>query len=509
MNNVDQNKKAIMDLFSMEDAVGLCESFGQNMSVSNTQDVDDFAPVSMDGMFSVNTNDAPTEGPGFLQMEDDTKDPDAQRAMTEIFVSELSKKDPNMDVKLADEVPSISTVIRGYGFKGDIEGFIKQISDCAIDALSGMNVTDKNPYGAANVEMHDDTVGAGAPERDSTAGAGMAPAMEPLPSTVPDASLDLNTQSEVPDMDLSSLDGLDLGGDSSLGGDDLSLPSEAPAEEPVGDADFLGGAGASLDSLSDDDFVTEDPAAEESAPVEEPASEEPAPVEDSEPSTEEAPADEESKDDEGLFESVAAKLESVRSNYMDRKMNESIDAIFESCRAEDAKKAKLDAIIESYVADDSRQKKLDAIVESVVAECGDGCKGAGCADAKPVVEETEAAEEVVTEEPVVEGIEDIPDDGIIPSDETAAPAEEDDIGAIYESIVANYERQTAIAAEKERTKAALESIISNYTAGEQRKAKLEAIVQNYHASVAAAEAPKATLESQLDAIAAKTKSMMA
>lgn len=545
MTNTTENKKAIVDMFRMEDAVGLCESYGNNVQLE-AQFEEDFTPVTMDGLFDVVPNNNPTAGEAFQPLgQDDTKDPQAAAEMTEMFVSALQNEDPTEPVNWADMLPNITTKIVGAGYKGDIDGFVNNLKDQALATLAHMNVSDKNPEGAAPTESIEPELEPNPENGDPTGAAGVVPPMQEIPGAVepPEPTLTANQDDPLGIGGLDELANLGLGGEEpaaepevpgtegaeSLGEFNIgeeepaAVPSEEPAaEEPAAPAEELPAPAegeadgdidlSALDGLNDDDFsvggegepapegddAAESKPAEEDEKKSEPMMEgtEGAEVADGtgvsvEPEVVENPAEapvsetvdpETNPETDPELECVQKKLSDARNAFMEARIAEDIHAVFESCRAERA-------------ARNAKKAQLDAIVESVHQHEQEIA-------AKAQMESAAEADRTVMAQ--LEAI----------SADYHAKAAKKREQAQFESIVGNYARQVkaeAIAKQHAMEKQiALESIVANFGAEQKREAALESIVNEFHGNNANPVMESVDpLKAQLDEIAEKTKALMA
>lgn len=503
----NMNKKALEDIFRIEDAKSLCEAFGAEMPVDDG--MDDLEPIDLNSILDVTPNVNPTGEPAFASIGDDTATPEGQEAITQAFVEELNKL-PNDTIEVSD-IPAMAAVIAGqHGFKGDIASFLEKQIMGAAGMLGAMNKSEENPNGAVNVDdpgLAPEASAApatpvdGIPPMDEVPGAVEAPApsLETNPDDMGVGALDdlgLDNIADEPAPDLAGFDAvtddsLETAGDELDNLDTVEIPVGDETEEKTAETEEkketeetaeVGDDGldkidlAGLDAISDDIEADETPAEEKK---------------ETEETTEEP--------DESI-EKLGAKLESIQGSYEDKRIADNIRAVVESfdqARAERkamrAKQKELDAIVESVKAD-ANETKTDAILESLVGDYAAKLK-ASRHDAK--------------------------------------------VNAQLESIVANFGKEKSVNAK-------LESIVSDFMKQETVSAKLESIADEYLASdeanvqldepapeVAENEEPVVenateetvpeetvteevvkeevtpTLESQLDAIAERTRAMMA
>lgn len=435
-NLENRNKKAILDIFSLEDARGVCEALGGQMDMSAP--VEDDTEYTLDDMMTVNPSPDQTFGESFMQGEDDMASQETQKFVIDEFAKEAAKI-PGSTIEVSD-IPALATVIQAQnGIKGDVAGFLEKTMMAAEQRLTAQNTSDALPDGASAA---DEFGGASAEPVDMGMGMGeTVPEMEPIaPSAEP--TLTAN------DDDALNLDNFGL---------DETDPAGAPAEDAtddllsgLDDADFA-------DDLGDTTELTETPA-EDEAPAEE---EKPVAEEDEKPAEEETSAEEEKPAEE----------------------SDEDDALFSGLDGDDEEPGDDDFKLESVYTSDS------PVLEST------GTEVAADVPAEEPAAEVPAEEAPAEEAPVEEAPADVAE-GV----EECSAKELSECKAKLESIRANYmakytaDRVASLVESYQREHAhaeklaKLESIVSNFKHNEQvrasvdaKNAKLESIVANYAA----------------------------
>ena len=531
INQAEINKKAMQDIFAMDEAVGQFESIGSQLDLG-LPPVEDDAPKSFEDMLDVNPSNEPTEsGEYFMNEGDDLQDTTTQKFVVDEFAKQLMKCDDTVSVQ--DRLPDIAAYIQGTNnIKGDVQSFLRNTIERATSFQQAQNVSDAQPNGVVDPEAQ--PVDA-APVDGMTADpmADGIPTMEPIDPTA-EPSLEPNPEPADPLSDLSSEQEDPLAGLDGLG-DDLGLgDEEAPAEgEPAAEDE-----GDDLSALLSDDEggdaeATGDEAAtaDEEAPVDgESASEEgddgfdeEAPAEETEDKSEDTSDDDsdfdfesiakkahglvecgtgtngatspeasavseegkvagETKAAEELGDEAAAtdepaateKVESV--DLSDKKAQ--IESIARQCRlrmtAEKAKK-----LVESYQENREREKTI-ARLESVVGNLRKQ------AQTESIIEKFAKASKAAASRPVVESV-----------------VKQTKSSSKFESIISKANKALAESAEANRMKAAANKVIAEFEANANLGKELDSIVESAAASVKKSKAQvesTANVKKELDSI---------
>lgn len=472
INQAEINKKAMQDIFAMDEAVGQFESFGSQLDLG-LPPVEDDAPKSFEDMLDVNPSNEPSEsGEYFMNEGDDLQDTATQKFVVDEFAKELMKCDDTISVQ--DRLPDIAAYIQGTNnIKGDVQSFLRNTIERATAFQQAQNVSDAQPNGVADPN---------AQPVDAAPVDGMMadPMAEGIPTMAPiDPTAEPTLEPNVGDEDpLAGLDGigddLGLGGDEAsvddglgdlggeLGGDEATGDTE-PAAEDEGDdlADLLGGEGEGDAEATGDEAAT----ADEEAPVDgEPASDEgedgfddEAPAEDTEDKS-----DDKSDDDADFdFESIAKKAHGLV---------EGVDGDAETTTEESDLSAEGQAMGETQAESDFGDGGDDA----PVTECGEQP-----ADEQP-------ADEIADKKAQVESI--------------ARQCRLRMTAEKAKKLVESYQDKRARA----NTIARLESVVGNL----RKKAQTESIIEKF-AKESKAAAAKPVVESTTNTSSSKFNSLLA
>ena len=483
INQAEINKKAMQDIFAMDEAVGQFESFGSQLDLG-LPPVEDDAPKSFEDMLDVNPSNEPTEsGEYFMNEGDDLQDTATQKFVVDEFAKQLMKCDDTVSVK--DRLPDIAAYIQGTNnIKGDVQSFLRDTIDRATAFQQAQNVSEALPNGVVDPNAQPAAPVDGVVADPTAEG---IPTMAPIDPTA-EPTLEPNAADEDP---LGGLDDLGLG----------DLGAEEPATEEAPAEDGLEGLGDGLEGLDDSEPAAEEPAAEETA-SEDTASDETA-------SDETASEDDDLSallgEDEGSDESKESEGEDADDT--EKAEDDDADFDFESI----AKKAH--GLVEGTNGQEEASAETD---DSAVAAQGEEMG-------------TTAAETELTEEG--EGTEQTPTTECgekAPTTECGenAPTTEDDVLAEKQAQIESIARQCRLRMTAEKAKklvesyqqkrdrankvARLESVISDL----RKKAKTESIIDKF-ASESKARA-KAITESvktsdkpsKFDSLMAKARSVM-
>ena len=556
----EMNKKAVADLFCIEDARAVCEAIGGlglNPGDENTDEPLEYTP---DNILDVTVNENPDGMPAFPQvgqteMDDETK---------AFVVDELSKQlqaDGRESLSDEDLVPFAVKIKGENHISQDLVSFIDQLTSGADARLATQNTSEAQPNGVAT-----DLTNGGEGAAPAPADSGLGP--DGLP---PEAPGGLVEPAEAPALDTNPDDGLGLGaepaaapapeGDFNLdvpepgtevgaeGGEgegdfNLDIPGEddgtAPADagtDTIGELNFGDDAGAGEggeeapaeggEAKEEDkpaetesvevpaEPVTECGAEAPAEPVTECGAEAPAePVTESgaeapaEPVTEcgtEAPA-------EPVTECGDAEKDSILPAVTEGEEGATDDAgVTEEAGDEmlgEAVDAKLESIKANYVETLARER-VRAVVESYQHKRDLAEKQALC---ESIIANYNARKESEERKAVVESTMGDKIDEL--GDKLAAMCEgqsgSDELDAKLESIVGDFKAAKANEAASKDLDAKLESIVAKFAAGKEADKKLDAIVESVKTPKEdPVEAPKAGLDAKLESIIAEAKKKIA
>ena len=537
------NKKAVADLFCIEDARAVCEAIGGLGLNPNDEATDEPLDYTPDNILDVTVNENPDGMPAFPQLGQKEMDGETQAFVVDELAKQL-QADGRESLTEEDLIPFMVKIKGENNISQDLTSFLDQITSNADARLATQNTSEAQPNGVAADLTNG---GEGEAPVDPTATAGMgelppeapgglaepteAPALDANPDDAfsldapgagPGAEGDFNLDVPEPGAEVGA-----EGGDDSFNLDIGDEGGEAPAgdgTDTIGELDFgdeggeggeaapaEGGEGGSeeddlfsaLDGMSDE--ALDDGSADESG--------EEAPAEGGEEATadEEKPAETEANDgdatpvienpgdqntatvecgevpptdDEDLDGAVDSQLESIKANYVESIARERVRAVVESYeRKRDM--AEREALCESIIADyKARHEASDrqAMVESTMGE-----------------KLSELGDKVATL--------------------CESAAKSDALDAKFESILGQFKAKKAGETASQVLDAKLESILSKVKNDKAVDAKLAAIVESVKAPKAATKAvpvtkaapaaPKAGLDAKLESIIASAKKKIA
>ena len=539
----EMNKKAVADLFCIEDARAVCEAIGGLGLNQNDEAADEPLDYTPDNILDVTVNENPDGMPAFPQLGQKEMDGETQAFVVDELAKQL-QADGRESLTEEDLIPFMVKIKGENNISQDLTSFLDQITSNTDSRLATQNVSEAQPNGVAADLTNG---GEGEAPVDPTATAGMgelppeapgglaepteAPALDANPDDAfsldapgagPGAEGDFNLDVPEPGAEVGA-----EGGDDSFNLDIGDEGGEAPAgdgTDTIGELDFgdeggeggeaapaEGGEGGSeeddlfsaLDGMSDE--ALDDGSADESG--------EEAPAEGGEGATadEEKPAETEANDgdatpvienpgdqntatvecgevpptgDEDLDGAVDSQLESIKANYVESIARERVRAVVESYeRKRDM--AEKEALCESIIADyKARHEASDrqAMVESTMGE-----------------KLSELGDKVATL--------------------CESAAKSDALDAKFESILGQFKAKKAGETASQVLDAKLESILSKVKNDKAVDAKLAAIVESVKAPKAATKAvpvtkaapaaPKAGLDAKLESIIASAKKKIA
>ena len=534
----EMNKKAVADLFCIEDARAVCEAIGGLGLNPNDEATDEPLDYTPDNILDVTVNENPDGMPAFPQLGQKEMDGETQAFVVDELAKQL-QADGRESLTEEDLIPFMVKIKGENNISQDLTSFLDQITSNTDSRLATQNVSEAQPNGVAT-DL-------------SKGGEGEAPAADPLAADgmgelPPEAPGGLAEPTEAPALNANPDDAFSLdapGAEAGAGGDfNLDVPEpgaevgaeggddsfnldigdeggEAPAgdgTDTIGELDFgdeggeggeaapaEGGEGGSeeddlfsaLDGMSDE--ALDDGSADESG--------EEAPAEGGEGATadEEKPAETEANDDdatpvienpgdqntatvecgevpptgdEDLDGAVDSQLESIKANYVESIARERVRAVVESYeRKRDM--AEKEALCESIIADyKARHEAADrqAMVESTMGE-----------------KLSELGDKVATL--------------------CESATKSDTLDAKFESILGQFKAKKAGEAASQVLDAKFESILSKVKNDKAVDAKLAAIVESMKAPKAATKAapvsPKSGLDAKLESIIATAKKKIA
>ena len=555
----EKNKKAVADLFCMEDARAVCEAIGGLGLNTDNQATDDPLEYTPDNILDVTVNENPDGMPALPQFTPKEMDNETQAFVVDELAKEL-QADGRESLNDEDLVPFMVKIKGENSISQDLTPFIDQITGNTNNRLATQNVSEAQPNGVAT-DLRNGGNGAAPAVADPTAGMGTLP---------PEAPGGLDAPTEAPALDANPDDGLgamgsdgDFGAggfdagsegdfnldvpepgaeDASAGGDDTfnldigDEGGEAPAgddTDTIGELDFgdeggEGGEGASeggdasaeggsseddlfsaLDGMSDEDLDDgSDLGGDEGDTGDagdlggegEGGSEDEKPTE-----TECAAAPVKTECGGAPADDTDIKLESIKANYVANLAKERVRAITEAYdrkRALAEKRALCESIISNYQENEAA-KERKTVVESTMgeklSELGDKvatlCENAS--KDKGLDAKLESILNNVKKGKTLDAkLESILNGSNKPKVQSSSSV----LDAKLESILGKVKANKALDAK-------LESIVNKVAADKAVDTKLAAIVESVKAPKAAPA--KAPLDAKLESIIASTKQKIA
>lgn len=534
------NKKAVADLFCIEDARAVCEAIGGLGLNQNDEAANEPLDYTPDNILDVTVNENPDGMPAFPQLGQKEMDGETQAFVVDELAKQL-QADGRESLTEEDLIPFMVKIKGENNISQDLTSFLDQITSNTDSRLATQNVSEAQPNGVATdlskggegeASAADPLAAAGMGELPPEAPGGLAePTEAPALDANPDDAFSLDAPGAEGDFNLDVPEpGAEVGaegGDDSFNLDIGDEGGEAPADDgtdTIGELDFgdeggdggeaapaEGGEGGSeeddlfsaLDGMSDE--ALDDGSADEGG--------EEAPSEGGEEATadEEKPAETEANDgdatpvienpgdqntatvecgevpptgDEDLDGAVDSQLESIKANYVESIARERVRAVVESYeRKRDM--AEREALCESIIADyKARHEASDrqAMVESTMGE-----------------KLSELGDKVATL--------------------CESATKSDTLDAKFESILGQFKAKKAGETASQVLDAKLESILGKVKNDKAVDAKLAAIVESVKAPKAATKAvpvtkaapaaPKAGLDAKLESIIATAKKKIA
>jgi len=430
----EMNKKAVADLFCIEDARAVCEAIG-GLGLNPEEGNDEPLEYTPENILDVKINENPDGMPAFPQVGEEEMDNETKAFVADELAKQL-QADGRESLSAEDLIPFVVKIKGENHISQDLTSFIDQLTSGADARLATQNTSEAQPNGVAT-----DLTNGGEGAQEPAVPEAPVPGADTLP---PEAPGGLAEPAEAPALDTNTDDSFSL---------------DVPAAEPAPEGDFnldVPEPAAEVAPEGDDSFnldIGEEPAAE-------PAADEGTDTigeldfgDDDKPAEEPAADDNGSSDEDDLFSALDGMSDEALDDGKDDDGEENTEE-----KSDDEKPAETEGVEDEQqmVAEEPAEP---AAAEEPVVECGDAAQAEPAAAEEPVVECGEACAEPATEpaaEPVVEcgdavdaKLESIRDDYV----ERIA---RDRVKAVVES----YERKRAIA-EKQ---ALCESIIAGYKA---------------------------------------------
>lgn len=542
----EKNKKAVADLFCMEDARAVCEAIGGLGLNTDNQATDDPLEYTPDNILDVTVNENPDGMPALPQFTPKEMDSETQAFVVDELAKEL-QADGRESLNDEDLVPFMVKIKGENRISQDLTPFIDQLTGNTNNRLATQNVSEAQPNGVAT-DLRNGGNGAAPADPAAPAVADPAAGMGALP---PEAPGGLDAPTEAPALDANagdSLNGDELWGndaaapgaegefnldvpepgaeDASAGGDDTfnldigDEGGEAPAgddTDTIGELDFgdEGGEGtpeggdasaeggsseddlfSALDGMSDEalddgsDLGDGEGETGDTGDAGDLGGEGEGGSEDEKPAeTECASAPVKTECGEVPADNTDIQLESIKANYVANLAKERVRAITEAYdrkRALAEKRALCESIISNYQENEAA-KERKAVVESTMGE-----------------KISELGDKVAT---LCENA-----------------SKDKDLDAKFESILNNAKKGKSVPSSSDVLDAKLESILGKVKASKVLDAKLESIVNKVAADkavdaklaaiVESVKAPKAApakapLDAKLESIIASTKQKIA
>ena len=427
----EMNKKAVADLFCIEDARAVCEAIGGLGLNQGDDTADEPLEYTPDNILDVTVNDNPDGMPAFPQVGQAEMDNETKAFVADELAKQLQAD--GRDTLSEEDLIPFAVKIKGENhISQDLVSFIEQLTSNADARLATQNISEAQPNGVAS----DLSAGDGAQD-EPAATAGQLPPEAPgglaepadvpaldtnvdVPVAEPTADTDFSIDvpepaTEVPpeggddsfNLDIGDADnpageqsadeGTDTIGELDFGDDDKPAgePSADDTKETTDEDDLF----RALDGMSDEDLDDgkedpEDVKAEDKPDNEKPAETEG--VEDGQSMVADDPVaaddptvngEEDETSDEPVVEcggdvassdepvvecgdAVDAKLEAIKDSYVERIARDRVKAVVESYerkRAIAEKKALCESIIEGYKARKNADDRK-AMVESVMGD---------------------------------------------------------------------------------------------------------------------------------------------
>jgi hypothetical protein len=526
----EMNKKAVADLFCIEDARAVCEAIGGLGLKPNDEATDEPLDYTPDNILDVTVNENPDGMPAFPQLGQKEMDGETQAFVVDELAKQL-QADGRESLTEEDLIPFMVKIKGENNISQDLTSFLDQITSNTDSRLATQNVSEAQPNGVAT-DLSKGGEGE-APVADPLAAAGMGE----LP---PEAPGGLAEPTEAPALNANPDDSFSLdapgaesgaGAEAGAGGDfNLDVPepgAEVGAEGgddsfnlDIGDEGGEAPAGDGTDTIGELDFGDEGGEGGEAAPAEggEAGSEEDdlfsaldgmsdealddgsadeggeeAPAEGGEGGTadEEKPTETEANDGdatpviENPGDQNAATVECGEVPPTgDEDLDGAVDSQLESIKAnyvESIARERVRAVVESYERKRDMAER-EALCESIIADY----KARHEADDRQAMVESTMGEKLSEL-----------GDKVATLCESAAKS--DTLDAKFESILGQFKAKKASDIASQALDAKFESIISKVKNDKAVDAKLAAIVESVKAPKAVPKAAHVATKSGLDA----------
>jgi hypothetical protein len=209
----EMNKKAVADLFCIEDARAVCEAIGGLGLKPNDEATDEPLDYTPDNILDVTVNENPDGMPAFPQLGQEEMDSETQAFVVDELAKEL-QADGRESLTDEDLIPFMVKIKGENHISQDLTSFIDQITSNADARLATQNTSEAQPNGVAT-DL-------------SNGGEGEAPAADPLAAAgmgelPPEAPGGLAEPTEAPALDANPDDAFSL---------------DAPGAEPGAEGDF-------------------------------------------------------------------------------------------------------------------------------------------------------------------------------------------------------------------------------------------------------------------------------
>lgn len=470
----EMNKKAVADLFCIEDARAVCEAIGGLGLNPNDEATDEPLDYTPDNILDVTVNENPDGMPAFPQLGQEEMDGETQAFVVDELAKQL-QADGRESLTDEDLIPFMVKIKGENNISQDLTSFIDQITSNADARLATQNTSEAQPNGVA-ADLTNGGEGE-APAADPLA----APGMGELP---PEAPGGLAEPTEAPALDANagdSLNGDELWGNEPAAEGDFNLDvpepgAEVGAEEggddsfnlDIGDEGGEAPADDGTDTIGELDFGDEGGEGGEEAPAE---------------------GGEGGSEEDDLFSALDGMSDEALDDGTDEGGEEAPAEGGEEAPAEEEKPAETEAkdgeatpVIENPGDPNSEKLPENGPAKPIKDECGDAT--VECGEVPPTT--AEGGEVPPT---TVEGVE----DGTEEAPEGHEEILDEAVNAKLESIKANYVESIA----RERVRAVVESY-EQKRAESEKQALCESIIADYKARHET-EDRQAMVESTMDA----------
>ena len=207
------NKKAVADLFCIEDARAVCEAIGGLGLNPNDEATDEPLDYTPDNILDVTVNENPDGMPAFPKLGQEEMDGETQAFVVDELAKQL-QADGRESLTEEDLIPFMVKIKGENNISQDLTSFLDQITSNTDSRLATQNVSEAQPNGVAT-DL-------------SNGGEGEAPAADPLAAAgmgelPPEAPGGLAEPTEAPALDANPDDAFSL---------------DAPGAEPGAEGDF-------------------------------------------------------------------------------------------------------------------------------------------------------------------------------------------------------------------------------------------------------------------------------